>query len=152
MNACEVDGLSFQKMRMSRRTRLDVCVCAYIYVYMAETVRIDPAAHAALAEIARAKQLSLTEALSQAVESYRRELFLEGLASDFAALRADVDAWADEQVEREAWDITSGDGLEDKRPGDLIGVHASQPAVRPSWMLAGIGPGSRALAAAGRGP
>jgi len=81
---------------------------------MAETVRIDPAAHAALAEIARAKQLSLTEALSQAVESYRRELFLEGLASDFAALRADVDAWADEQVEREAWDITSGDGLEDE--------------------------------------
>ena len=81
---------------------------------MAETVRIDPAAHAALAEIARAKQLSLTEALSHAVESYRRELFLEGLASDFATLRADDKAWAAEQVEREAWDTTNGDGLEDE--------------------------------------
>jgi hypothetical protein len=79
---------------------------------MAETVRIDPAAHLALAEIARAKHLSLTEALSRAVELYRREVFLEGVASDFAALRADADTWADEQAERSAWDATNADGLD----------------------------------------
>jgi hypothetical protein len=79
---------------------------------MAETVRIDPRAHAVLSRIARAKHLSLTEALSRAVEAYRREVFLDGLASDFAALRGNAKAWADERNEREAWNQTIRDGLE----------------------------------------
>jgi hypothetical protein len=91
---------------------LDVHPYAYKYVYMAETVRIDPAAHTALVEIARAKHVSLTEALSRAVELYRREVFLEGVASDFAALQADAGAWAEEQAARSAWDATNDDGLE----------------------------------------
>ena len=86
----------------------------YRIVYMAETVRIDPATHAALSEIARAKHIPLTEALGQAVERYRRELFLESVASDFAALRADADAWGAEQAERRAWDSTDRDGLPDE--------------------------------------
>ena len=81
---------------------------------MAETIRIEPAAHAALAEIARAKHLSLVEALSRAVEAYRREVFLEGLAEDYAALRKDEKHWAAEQAERKAWDRTNMDGLENE--------------------------------------
>jgi predicted transcriptional regulator len=81
---------------------------------MPQTVRIDPAAHAALVEIARAKHIPRTEALSRAVELYRREVFLEGLADDFAALRADAGAWAEEQAEREVWDVTNADGLADE--------------------------------------
>jgi hypothetical protein len=79
---------------------------------MAETVRIEPGAHVVLSEIARAKHISLTEALSRAVELYRREVFLEGVQSDFAALRADANAWADEQAERGLWEKTDDDGLE----------------------------------------
>jgi hypothetical protein len=79
---------------------------------MAETVRIEPGAHVVLSEIARSKHISLTEALSRAVELYRREVFLEGVQSDFAALRADANAWADEQGERGLWDKTDNDGLE----------------------------------------
>ena len=78
---------------------------------MAETVRIDPASHAALAEIARAKHIPLTEALSRAVETYRRQVFLEGLASEYATLRLDDSAWREEEGEREAWEATSADGL-----------------------------------------
>lgn len=37
--------------------------------------------------------LSLTEALTRAVERYRREVFLEDLSGEFAALRADQKAW-----------------------------------------------------------
>jgi hypothetical protein len=81
---------------------------------MAETARIDPAAHAALAEIARAKHVSLTEALSRAVEAYRRDLFLDGVANDFMSLRENGGAWADELAERAAWDTTSLDGLDDE--------------------------------------
>jgi hypothetical protein len=38
-------------------------------------------------------------------------VFLEGVASDFAALRADGSARADEQAERKLWDKTNADGL-----------------------------------------
>jgi hypothetical protein len=81
---------------------------------MSETVRIDPASHAALTEIARAKHLSITEALARAVEAYRREVFLEAIASGFAALRDDPKAWAEEQSEREVWERTTADGLENE--------------------------------------
>lgn len=84
------------------------------YVYMAQTVRIDPAAHAALAEIAKAKDIPLTEALARAVELYRREVFLEGVARDFAAVTADPKASREEQAERQAWDATDADGLADE--------------------------------------
>jgi hypothetical protein len=91
---------------------VDVNDSVYNFVHMAETVRIDPVAHAALTSIARAKHVSLTDALSHAVELYRREVFLDGLAEDFATLRAtDPTAWADELEERDAWSTTLGDGL-----------------------------------------
>ncbi len=77
---------------------------------MAETVRIDPASHAALAEIAKAKAIPLAEALRRAVELLRRELFFEQMNAGYAALRADPDAWAEEQREVAAWDATSSDG------------------------------------------
>lgn len=81
---------------------------------MAETVRIEPAAHAALVEIARAKQVSLVEALSRAVEAYRRDLFLDGVANDFMAMQDDARAWTEEQAERAAWDTTNRDRLDDE--------------------------------------
>lgn len=40
-----------------------------------------------------------------------RQCFLEGLNTDFAALRNNPDAWQDEQAERAAWDCTLADGL-----------------------------------------
>ena len=94
--------------------KLDVCVCAYKYVCMAETVRIDPASHAALAEIAKAKHIPLSEALARAVEAYRRDVFLEAMAAGYKAIRVDPEAWADELAEREPWETTSADGLEDE--------------------------------------
>jgi len=81
---------------------------------MAETVRIDPAAHAALTEIAKAKHIPMTEALTRAVELYRREVFFEELNAGFAALQADESAWAEELAERAPWETTSADGLHDK--------------------------------------
>jgi hypothetical protein len=88
----------------------DVCNIAY----MAETIRIDPASHAALSEIARAKRIALSEALARAVESYRRELMLQAMAADYADLRSNPEAWANERAERAAWDKTIADGLEDE--------------------------------------
>lgn len=78
---------------------------------MAETVRIEPAAYAALNEIANIRGTSRTEALSAAVEAYRMQLFIEQVNAGYAAMRADPEAWAEELREREAWDQTNLDGL-----------------------------------------
>ena len=53
----------------------------------------------------------MVEALAKAVETYRRQTFLEGLNADFAALRKDRRAWAEERSECAAWDATMADGL-----------------------------------------
>ena len=51
---------------------------------------------------------------SHEAEARERNNFVKGLATDFAALRADPKAWAEELAEREAWDATNSDGLEDE--------------------------------------
>jgi hypothetical protein len=79
---------------------------------MAETVRIEADAYVALTEIAKEMHMSLTGALSQAIKTYRRELFLNGLANDFAALR--TDEREEEQAESAVWDTTNADGLADE--------------------------------------
>ncbi len=72
---------------------------------------IDSASHAALAEIAKAKGLTKTEVLARALEKYRREVFLEGVADDFAAIAADPVQWAEEVEERELFDGALRDRL-----------------------------------------
>ena len=79
---------------------------------MPEMVRIDPAAHTTLSEIAKARDISLSEALRRAVELLRRQVFFEQMNEGYAALRADSDAWAEEQRDGAAWDRASGDGLD----------------------------------------
>ena len=79
---------------------------------MAETVRIERAAHTALVEIARSLDTSLTDALSLAIAAYRRQVFIEEVNAGYAAMRSDPRVWAEEMRERETWDQTSNDGLE----------------------------------------
>lgn len=81
---------------------------------MAESVRIDPSTHAALSEIARAKHIPVTEALSNAVELYRREVFVEAVSAGYSELRNNPEAWSEEHDERQIWDKTSADGLENE--------------------------------------
>lgn len=77
------------------------------------TVRISRSAHAALRAIAEATDESMAGILDKAIEFYRRQCFLDGLDADFAALRQNKAAWEEELAERDAWDATIGDGLED---------------------------------------
>lgn len=77
------------------------------------TVHIKPETHAKLKELAEQSGEPVPAVLEKAVEAYRRQVFLEGLAEDFAALRRDPKAWEPEQAERREWDVTLADGLED---------------------------------------
>jgi len=77
------------------------------------TVRVKAKTQATLRELAAHDGITMSDVLEQAVEAYRRQLFLEELNDAYAALRADEDAWREELEERALWDNTLLDGLED---------------------------------------
>jgi predicted transcriptional regulator len=78
------------------------------------TVKLDSEAYAKLKETAAETGKPMIEVLSEAIDAYRRRVFLEGLNADFARLRANHPAWDEEREERSVWDATSADGLEDE--------------------------------------
>jgi predicted transcriptional regulator len=77
------------------------------------TVRISRSTHAELRALAEETDESMTEILDKAIDLYRRKRFLDGLNADFAALRQNKAAWEEELAERDSWDATLADGLED---------------------------------------
>ncbi len=76
------------------------------------TVKINAETYAKLKETVAETGQPMIDVLAAAVEAYRRRVFLEGVNADFANLRKDRRAWADEQAEREQWDATLADDLE----------------------------------------
>ena len=79
---------------------------------MASIVRITEKAHRLLKELARERGLPMTRTLEEALECYRRQLFLKRANEAYAALRADPQAWEEELRERREWEGTLADGLE----------------------------------------
>ena len=49
--------------------------------------------------------------LEQAVETLRRQRFLEAVNSAYGSLRGDAEAWAEIEQDRRHWDSTLLDGL-----------------------------------------
>lgn len=76
------------------------------------TVKVDAETYAKLKETVAETGETMIDVLAKAVEAYRRRAFLEGVNADFAALRNDRRAWAEEQSERAAWNATVGDDLQ----------------------------------------
>lgn len=79
---------------------------------MAEIVRVTEKAHRLLKELARERGLPMTRTLEEALECYRRQVFLQKSNEAFAALRADLQAWEEELRERREWEGTLADDLE----------------------------------------
>lgn len=77
-----------------------------------ETVRIKPATHAKLRTLAEKSGQSMPDLLEQAVESLRRQLFLDAADAAYATLRQDPKAWQAELDERMLWEATLSDGLD----------------------------------------
>lgn len=77
------------------------------------TVRICHETHRKLKRMAAQADEPLTTILDQAIEAYRRQRFLDDANASFAALKKNKRQWEHEQREREAWDTTLSDGLED---------------------------------------
>jgi hypothetical protein len=82
---------------------------------MASTnVRISSTSHEILRRLAREEKQPMQVILDKAVEQYRRAKFLNGVNTDFAALRNEAGAWKEVLAERRFWETTTADGLEDE--------------------------------------
>ena len=77
------------------------------------TVRIKRETKQLLEEIANQTGQKTQQILDEAIEAYRRRVFLERANQAYAALQQDADQWAEELAERRAWDAASSDGLKD---------------------------------------
>jgi hypothetical protein len=88
------------------------------------TVRVSPKARQRLRELAEQTGKTMQEILDQAVEDYRRKVFLEAVNNAYAALRADPVAWAQVEEERRSMAGSLMDGLDPEEcwgeDGDLV--------------------------------
>lgn len=76
------------------------------------TIRISESSRRVLREISQRDNKPMQAVLEQAIEAYRRQTFLAGLSTDFAALHENEPEWQAEKAERADWDIALADGEE----------------------------------------
>lgn len=79
------------------------------------TIEISANSHATLQQLAREEGLSLQALLDKALRLYRRQAFLNNVNKAYATLRQDSVAWEGVREEREAWDTTVEDGLQENK-------------------------------------
>ncbi|MCE7986756.1 MAG: toxin-antitoxin system protein [Caldilinea sp. CFX5] len=79
---------------------------------MSTTIRISTETRTVLSELVQMTGLSMQAVLDQAIDMYRRQQMLMALNDAYAALQADQSAWNDLEAEREEWDATLHDELE----------------------------------------
>jgi hypothetical protein len=77
-------------------------------------VRIHRDAKSALEEMAAEDHITLPEMLSKVIEQARRQRVIDSTNRFYAELRADPEAWAEEQAERALWETSLLDGLQDE--------------------------------------
>jgi len=78
------------------------------------TIRISFSTHNLLKELAQKENVPMYSILEQALERYRREHILQQTNAAFQTLRNDQNRWNDELQERQSWDKTLEDDLEDE--------------------------------------
>lgn len=69
------------------------------------TVRISRESSSVLHELAARSKTSMQFILNQAIESFRRQQFLEGANKAYANLRKNSKKWKEELKERKNWDV-----------------------------------------------
>lgn len=75
------------------------------------TMRVSASSQETLRRMAKAEGKSMLALLDEAVETLRRQRFLEQVNAAYAELRSDAPAWRAVEEERRAWDATLADGL-----------------------------------------
>jgi predicted CopG family antitoxin len=79
-----------------------------------KTVRINRETYAKLQALAIETGDTLPELLERIIEAYRRKQFLAECNRAYHVLKSDRKAWAEELQEREIWECTLPDGLDNE--------------------------------------
>ncbi|KLU61150.1 hypothetical protein CEB3_c23700 [Peptococcaceae bacterium CEB3] len=83
---------------------------------MSTTIRINPSTLQVLKQVALQAGEPVQTTLDKAVEAYRRQIFLQQANDAFAELKKKPELWQEELSERQEWEITYNDDLdEDER-------------------------------------
>jgi predicted DNA-binding protein len=77
-------------------------------------IRISPKSKAALRDLAKRAGKPMQTILDEAIDQYQRDKFLDEVNAAYARLRADPVAWKEELAERQDWNGTLMDGLENE--------------------------------------
>jgi len=77
------------------------------------TTRISEEARKILRKLSDEENCSMQEIIDEALEEYRRKIFLKKSNQSYAKLRQNQEEWQEEEREREAWDTTRSDGLDE---------------------------------------
>lgn len=72
------------------------------------TIRVDHGTHERLVELSRAADTSLIQTVRDAAEALRRERYARRVRAEFAALRADPQAWQEYLADAELTAVTDG--------------------------------------------
>jgi hypothetical protein len=80
---------------------------------MPANVRIQPDSYTKLRALADGSGASMPEVLAEAIDELYRKRFLDECNQAYRRLNADPKAWKQELAERQAWERTLNDGLED---------------------------------------
>ena len=75
------------------------------------TIPISFASHNALLTLVESSGHTTQAVLDQAIENYRRQIFLEQANEAFIRLRQNEELWEDELTERMDWEMTIADGV-----------------------------------------
>ena len=75
------------------------------------TIPISFASHKALLTLVESSGHTTQAVLDQAIENYRRQIFLEQANEAFIRLRQNEELWEDELTERTDWEMTIADGV-----------------------------------------
>ena len=73
------------------------------------TIRVAVSDRDLAQELATRSARSQMEIVHEALELYRRHRLLVEMNRGFADLHRDADAWSEEMMERDVWDVTLGD-------------------------------------------
>ena len=80
---------------------------------MSANVRIQPETYAKLRQLASEQGATMPQVLEEAIDELFRKRFLDDCNRAYARLKAGPQKWEQELKERQLWDTTLSDGLED---------------------------------------
>lgn len=81
------------------------------------TIRVSRELYNTVKTIARQQNENIQDVIEHAVKDYKKKKFFREMDEAYSRLRADRQAWAEENEEREAWDAALLDGQENGYEG-----------------------------------